>query len=74
MSADDEYNELEIETVAAIISAEHAERAEQCEGRSCDYNDCEGDYYNHHHSGGCLILIALSLGTAAFIVQVIFNR
>lgn len=72
MSADDEYNEFEIETVAAIISAE---RAEQCEDENYDFDEYEGDYYDHHHhSGGCAILIALFTGTAALIMQVLFSH
>lgn len=47
MSVDDEYNELEIETVAAVISAE---RAGQCEEKNYDFDEREGDCYDHPSS------------------------
>lgn len=69
MSADDEYDKLEIETVAVMISAE---RAEQCEDGHFESEENDGDYCDHH-SGGCALLIVLFSGAATLFLQIIFS-
>lgn len=67
MSSSDEFNELEIETVAAVLAAEHDDDCESHE-RFDESENCEGDFYHHHNdSGGCLILIAGMLGIFSLI-------
>lgn len=67
MSANDEFNELEIETVAAVLAAEHDDDCESYEHFD-DIENCESDFYQHHnHSGGCLVLIVGLFGIFSLI-------
>ena len=68
MSGDDEFDELEIEIIAAIISLERSEKHRDFEGFKGE-GDCRDDLFQEHqrHSGGCLILIAGMVGIIGII-------
>ena len=66
MSANDKFNELEIETVSAVIAAEQGNDCESC--KHFDKGEiCESDFHQHYHSSGCLALIAGLLGIISLI-------
>lgn len=75
MSENDKYTELEIETIAAGLSAERAEHSENFDEFEVGA-DCWNDLYqeHHHHSEGCLILIVAVFGVIGSIVMAVMNR
>ena len=75
MSENDKYTELEIETIAARISAERAEHSENVDDFQVG-DDCRNDLYqeHHHHSEGCLVLIVAMFGVIGSIVLAVMIR